>query len=180
MEHVDFAKVLAEAAPNASELQKCRFSREQAEEFAKSFLCVRRKHPLPLGGGSDQLLELLREWDLSKVEIGMIRFPEPPTERSGEICVGCVEADPMVILADTGEVAVHESGTKEHVLWAVAMSGSKLLDAMVIAARFLAQRAIGTIDFDDYNAARSISLACATAAGGDEYLDFYNMLLGAE
>ena len=149
MELGEFVTALAEAAPNARELEKCGFSDEQATDFIKSFLCVQRDRPLLLESGSNQLLELLREWDLSKVEIGIIRFPEPPTERLGSICVGCVEADPLVILADTGEIAVHELGTKEHLLWVVAESGSKLLDAMVIAARFLAQRTVGTIDFDD-------------------------------
>jgi hypothetical protein len=55
-----------------------------------------------------------------------------------------------------------------------------MLDAMVIAARFLEQRGAGTIDFDDFKAARSVATECATAAGGDRYLDFYKMLLGAE
>ncbi len=180
MELGDFVKVLAEAAPNAPELEKCGFSNEQATDFIKSFLCVQRDRPLLLESGSNQLLELVREWDLSKVEIGMIRFPEPPSERLGSICVGYVEVDPLVILADTDEIAVHELGTKEHLLWVVAKCGSKLLDALVIAARFLARRAVGTIDFDDSKLARSISIECATAAGGDKYLDFYKMLLGAE
>ena len=180
MELGTFVKALAEAAPSVPELEKCGFSKDQAQDFAKSFLCVKRERPLPVVSGSDQLLVLLREWDLSKVEIGMMRFPDPPTERSGKMCVGCVEADPLVILPSTGEIAVQELGTKEHLLWLVAKSGSALLDAVVIAARFLAQRTVGTIDFDDYKAARSIALECATAAGGDRYLDFYKMLVGAE
>lgn len=180
MEHGAFVKALAEAAPSAPELEKCGLSKEQARYFAKLYLCVKRERSLPVISGSDQLLELLREWDVSEVEIGMIRFPEPPTERSGKICVGCFEADPLVILPDTGEIAVHELGTKEHLLWLVAKSGSRLLDAMVIAARFLAQCTVGTIDFDDYKAARSVSIECATAAGGEKYLDFYKTLLGAE
>src|ERR1700722_8371988 len=165
MELGAFVKALAEAAPSAPELEKRGFSKEQARDFAKSFLCVKRERPLPVIGSSDQLLELLRGWDLSKVEIGMIRFPEPPTDRSGKMCVGCVEADPLVILPNTGEIAVHELGTKEHLLWLVAKNGSKLLDAMIIAARFLEKRGDSTIDFDDFKAARSVAIECATAAG---------------
>jgi hypothetical protein len=180
MELETFVKELAAAAPSAADLERCGLSTEQARIFIKSFLCVKREHPLSATNGSDQLLELLRQWDLSKVEIGMMRFPNPPTERSGKLCVGCVEVDPLVILPDTGEVVVYELGTKEHLLCHVAKSGSKMLDAMVIAARFLEKCAVGTIDFDNYEAALSVALECASAAGGDRYLKFYKMLLGAE
>ena len=180
MELNAFIHELAASAPSASDLEKCGFSTEQARDFTESFLCVKRVRPLPVVNGSDQLLELLRQWDLSKVEIGMMRFPDSPTERSNKICVGCVEADPLVILPDTGEIAVHELGTKAHLLWLVAMSGSELLDAMVIAARFFAMRTVGRIDFDDRDAARSVAFECASAAGGNRYVDFYKMLLGAE
>ncbi len=176
----DFVKALAEAAPSTLELEKCGFSKEQARDFANTFLCVRRERPLTVEGGSDELLGLLRSWDISKVEIGMIRFPEVPTERSGNMCVGSVEADLLVIMSDTGEIAVHELGSKEHLLWFVAANGSKLLDALPVAARFLAQRTIGSIDFDDFKAARSVATECGAAAGGEKYLDFYKMLLGAE
>jgi hypothetical protein len=180
MEPGTFVKELAALAPSASDLEKSGFSKEEAMRLAASFVCVKREQPLPVVSGSDQLLELLRGWDLSKVEVGMIRFPETPTERSGKMCVGCVEADPLVILPGTGELVVHELGTKEHLLWPVAQNGSRLLDAMLIAARFLEQRGSGTIDFDDFKAARKAAGECATAAGGDRYLDFYTMLLGAE
>jgi hypothetical protein len=180
MEPGIFVKELAKLAPSASDLEKSGFSKDQARRLVESFLCVKREHRLPVVSGSDQLLELLREWDLSKIEIGMVRFPESPTEQLGKLCVGCVEADPLVILPGTGEIVVHEFGTKEHLLWPVAQSGAKLLDAMLIAARFLEQRGSARIDFDDYKAARSVALECASAAGGDKYFDFYSMLLGAE
>jgi hypothetical protein len=175
-----FVKELAAVAPSASDLEKCGLSQDQARDFVNSFLCVKREHPLPKLNGADELLDLLRDWDLSKVIIGMVRFPNPPTEQLGKMCVGRVEADPLVIISDIGEIAVHELGTKEHLLWPVAHCGSNLLDALIIAARFLGKTAVGTIDFNNYEAARSVALECASAAGGDRYLDFYKMLLGAE
>ncbi len=180
MEPGAFVRALAETAPSAPELERCGFSNEQAREFAKSFVCVKRQRRLRTVSGADQLLELLSVWDLGKVEIGMIRFPEPPTERSGGTCVGCVEADTLVILPGTGEIAVHELATEDHLLWLVAKNGSALLEALLIAARFLAQRTVGTIDFDDCKAARTAAIECAAAAGGDRYLAFYKMLLGAD
>jgi hypothetical protein len=175
-----FVKQLADAAPPASDLEKCGLSSEQAREFITSFHCVKRDRPLPKPNGSDPVLKLLRNWDLSKVEIGMVRFPDPPVQQSGKICVGCVEVDPLVILPGSGEIVVHEFGTKEHLLWRVAKNGGALLDALLIAAQFLEKTGIGTIDYRDSRIARPVALECASAAGGDRYLDFYKMLLGAE
>ena len=179
MDVATFVTQLAEAAPSASDLEKCGLAGEQADEFVKSFHCVRRDRPLTEPSGSDLVLELLRNWDLSKVEIGMARFPGAHVEPSGMIRIGCVEADPLVILSN-GEIVAHELGTNEHLLWHVAKNGSTLLEALVIAARFLGERAVGKIHFDDYRAARSIASQCAFAAGGNKYADFYKMLLGAE
>jgi len=180
MELEIFVRELADAAPKESDLRKCGLSSDQASDFIRSYFCIKRDRPLPVGGGTDQVLELLRKWDLSKVEIGMVRFPDPPVEQAGKIYIGYVEADPLVMLLDSGEIVVHEYGTKEHLLWPVAKNGSKLLEALLIAARFLEKTGIGTIDFNDSKVAQPFALACASAAGGDRYLDFYRMLLGAE
>jgi hypothetical protein len=75
---------------------------------------------------------------------------------------------------------VHEFGTKEHLLWRAAKSGANLLEALLIAARFLAKTGVEALDFNDPTIAQPFALECATAAGGDKYLDFYKMLLGAE
>lgn len=100
--------------------------------------------------------------------------------RTKKITVGLVEADPLVLLFETGEIQVHEFGTNAHVLWRVAKDGSHFLDALITCARFLASRGAGRIDFEDNEAARQTALGCASAAGGDACLDFYLMLLGAE
>jgi hypothetical protein len=180
MEPDAFVKELAALAPTSTELERLGFSKDEASRSMESFLCTKREHPLQAAGDSNELLRLLSNWDLSKIEIGMIRFPNPPAELLGTICVGCVEADPLLLLPDTGEVAVHELGIKGKRLWWVARSGSELMDSMFIAARFLEGRGSGRIDFNDHSAARVVALECASAAGGDKYLDFYTMLLGAE
>jgi len=178
MEARDFVKQLAEATPSLAELESCGLASENVKAFIESYTCTVRDHPLTEPSGSDSLLELLRNWDLSKVEIGLIRFPGFHAEPSGAIHIGCVEADPLILLPN-GEIVVYESGTKDHLLWRVAKSGTAFLDALVIAARFLGRRAVGTIDIDDHEAARSVALECAAAAGGDRFKDFYTMLLGA-
>lgn len=174
-----FVQLLTEAAPSLDALERRGLSNEEAREFRKYYLCMKRDQPLPEPSGSDPVLRLLRDWDLRNLEIGMVRFPGPCVEISAGTCIGCVEADPLIRLLEGGEIVVHELGTKEHVLWRVAKNGSALLDALSIAARFLAKGATATIDIDECEAARVAAAACANAAGGDEYIDFYTMLLGA-
>jgi hypothetical protein len=174
-----FVQQLAEAAPSVVDLESRGLTNDEAMEFRKYYLCVKRDRPLTEPSGSDLVVELLRKWDLSKVEIGMVRFPGPHLESPGVICIGCVEADPLVLLPD-GEIVVHELGTNKHLLWHVAKNSSALLEALVIAARFLAKGAVGKIELADYGAARSVASECASVAGGDKYSGFYKMLLGAE
>lgn len=175
-----FLKQLAEAAPSPSDLESSGFTSEQSAEFIKSYHCVRRDRPPPEPSGSDPVLVLLRNWDLSTVEIGVVRFPGPPSQRSGKICIGCVEADPLVLLPNGGEIVVHELGTVDHQLWRVARNGSTVLDALVLAARFLGKRVVGAIALENHEAARLAALQCASAAGGEAYMDFYKMLLGSD
>jgi hypothetical protein len=126
------------------------------------------------------MLELLRGWDLTKVQIGMVSFPDPPSEGPDVISIGCVEADLLVILRKTGEIVVQEYGTKGHVLWRVAENGARLLDALIIAARFIEETGSEETDFPDPVIARRVALECANVAGGREYLEFYEMLVGTE
>lgn len=180
MQPENFVTELQKAAPSEADLVKCGLSSQEAHQAMSRYFCVRRYQRLVGPNGSDEVLELLKGWDLSKVQVGMVRFPVEPFELPGGICLGCVEADPLLLLLNSGEVVVYELGTKEHLLWRVAQNGSTLLDALVIAAQFLSKRGVEKIDFDDNEAARSVALACAAAAGGERYLDFYKMLIGAE
>lgn len=174
-----FARELAAAAPTLAALKKAGIKGKLATEMVGSYRCEKRPTPLTEPAGSDALLELLRGWDLSRIEVGMVRFTGTHADPSGAIHVGVVEADPLVTLP-TGEIVVHELGANGHVLWRAAESGSAFLDALVRAARFLAQRTIEAIDFEDFEAARAAATECATAAGGKAYQNFYVMLLGAE
>jgi hypothetical protein len=180
MQPATFVKQLAAMAPSTSDLEESGLSREFAREIAESFVCVKRARPLEAPKGADAALELLRGWDLSNVEIGMVRFPDPPSGEPQGICIGCVEADQLVIHQKTGEVLVYEYGAKGHVLWRVSRTGSKLLDALINTARFLEEKGSDESNNQDPKMAHRVALECATAAGGTEYLEFFEMLVGAE
>jgi hypothetical protein len=179
MDPETFVKQLAQAAPGLAELTKCGLTGDEASEFIKSFHGLRRKQPLAEPRCADLILELLRNWDLTKVLVGMVRFDDPQVDASGMIRVGYVEADPLVLLPH-GEAVVFEFGTNCHLLWHAAKDSSALLDALIPAAQFLGERGVGKIEWDDSERARTAATRCALAAGGDKYSDFYRMLLGAD
>jgi hypothetical protein len=84
------------------------------------------------------------------------------------------------VLTATGEVVVVDESQLAHVIWPAAVDGGHLLEALLIAADFLKRRAMDEVDYEDFAAAGAAAERCADAAGGERYLDFYRMLLGAD
>src|SRR4051794_6938520 len=109
----------------------------------------------------------------------MVSFPEPRFVCPGGTCFGYVEAD-LLVIDDDEEIVVREWHVREHILWSVARGIPAMFDALSIAAQFLAKRASGQIDFEDFDIARAVAPECWGAAGGAKYSDFYRMLVGSE
>jgi hypothetical protein len=122
----------------------------------------------------------MRDWHTGSVEIGMLRLLDEPITFDNGIQVGTVEGDPLIIAQVTGEVIVVESHADSHILWYVAASTQALLLALLGAAQFLGKIGKEEIDFRDTGVAKIAARECTRLAGGEKYLDFYMMLLGAE
>lgn len=173
----DFVAVLNELAPSIKKLESIGFTNEEAEEFAKTYKCINRYKIESLTLTDEALSALISKWDLSKITIGMIEFLELPQQYGPDMQIGFVETDPLVLFYDSNKIAVIEAGT-ENLLWLVAKNGAFFLDALVNIADFLTKRMLEEIDYDDLDSAENSALECAEKAGGNEYIDFYRMLLG--
>lgn len=170
---------LAQSAPDVSAVMAMGLTRSDAEVFVSRFRATRHERSIKLPD-VDPILTLFDEWDLSQIKIGQLAFHEIPLfHKSGEIEIGSVEADPLIVSQGGGELRVQELG-QSHLLWKVASSSKSLLDALIPAAKFLGERSIGLIDFDNFDAARETAETCSQLAGGKSYRDFFMMLLGAE
>ena len=174
----DFVAQLQAAAPRAKDLQRVGLSRQEAEEFQRSYV------PIPRTGvvarRTDPLLDLLLRYDLGKVEIGMITFLSDGVTDPKVRQVGKVEADPLLQDLHDGEVRVSEGDVRGRVLWRCAQDGGKFLDALAPAAAFLGVCAYDS-DVSTNNALRQAKAdECALSAGGSDYSAFYRMLLGCE
>jgi hypothetical protein len=173
----EFVARLAALSPSLEELERLGLSLSGANDFRSRYVCPRRPEA---DGEGNEVLALLQGWDLSKVRIGMVGFRRRTKSLPGRVCIGYVEADPLVVIHATSEVQVEELHTEGHVLWEAAKDGAALLDALLAAAEFLTARALCKIDFEDNEAAKAAAARCVTLAGGERYRDFYSMLLGAE
>jgi hypothetical protein len=176
----DFVKQLESATPNIVDLKRGGLSDAEAHEFKKSFTCAVRAASADSDGDVDELVQLLNHWDCGKVQIGMVQFLDRPVRTVCGMRVGLVEADPLLLRSSDGAAIVVESGSETHVLWFAAKNGEKFLDAIIRAAQFLGKRATGEIDFDDIASAKSAADQCASIAGGEKYVGFFGMLLGAD
>lgn len=175
----EFARHLAAAAPSADSLAKVGMTGIAMAHFRQSFLSQQRVE-LANTEIEDAAITLVDRWDARNVEIGMVRFLNGTSLLSNGTQIGIVEADPLVVLPQSGELAVVDADLPNQILWYVAEDGRHLLDALLLAARFFVRRVIGEIDLEDMQSARAQSHLCSTAAGGDKYHPFYSMLLGAE
>lgn len=174
----EFVTKLAEANPSIEDYAKIGLSAKEAENFRKSLLCEERKTPLGIAESND-LFALMNRWNIGHIEVGMVCFSNAPVKVAQGVQVGVVEADPLVI-HQNDEMAVHDISTPDHILWPVAKSSNEFLKALAVAAKFLSDRGVQKIDFEDFDAARAAAKECVSLAGGDDYYAFYSMLLGAE
>lgn len=135
-------------------------------------------------GIQDPLLDLVTNFDVSKLEIGPVRFDLTyasdyrPSNRS--IMFAKDDADYLVIDNHTREIALLDSQSDGFVIGYCAKDGAHFLDALLEMAR--RTRVHYPIDLhnlpviDHCENAR----ACASKAGGDKYLWFYQTALGCD
>jgi hypothetical protein len=175
----EFVKRLADIAPSASELEELGLAPAEAADIRNGYVCPRRANPLSIPE-TDELASLMKFWDTARVEVGMVRLSGIPVNTENGLQIGLVEDDPLIGSSESGELVVEERATCGHVLWRVACSGERFLDALVAAAAFLESRARGKVDCEGSGEARKAAEHCAGLAGGSQYTAFYMMLLGAE
>ncbi|WPQ60129.1 hypothetical protein SIO70_17440 [Chitinophaga sancti] len=127
---------------------------------------------------SDSLLNLVNDYDLSKIQIGMITFKSELIEDDEYYYIGNIEVDLIVKSKLTGIIQVLEFDNPSHILCDCAVNGDQLLDALLICDSYITK---GRFD-DEFRENDEIRTAmieeCADKAGGSSYIEFYQMLLG--
>lgn len=176
MDSSSFKNALIDASPTLVSLLKIGLSQDEALQIRSSFEIHPRPAVYSIDLGDEALNDLLSNYDVSQIEVGMVRFHAYPERFSSGWTIGEVEADYLILDEESGEVRVTDIGCPEHVIWRCSANGENFLSALVVAAKYLAECLLDE-KFENSRQLETIR-ACATLAGGDTYLPFYKMLIG--
>jgi hypothetical protein len=171
MEAKQFVKELWDCAPSMEALSAQGLSAKEAHDFRHSYMGVHRT--LKTGAVySNPLIELIENYAMSGIEIGMITFLPHSLNNPGYWQVGEIETDPLIVEFGTEAVRVIETAHLTHTLWECASSADRFLDAVIVSARCLSNA--GRSDRD----VKECIMQCEKLAGGFQYRSFYQMLFG--
>lgn len=174
----EFVLRLRELAPAKPVLLGCDYGDDEADEFIESFACRSRSEPLALEPEGDSMLELLKEWDVSHVEIGPISFHSEPERFENHLEIGTVEGDRLVFRPDTKDYVLLDAQNLQHVMCKTASNGDSLLNGLFEVANYYSKTAIEEIDIDDEGVGAEFKSKCVQAFGGSEYESFCTSVLG--
>ena len=178
MDSVSFKNALAEAKPEIEDLLDAGLSRDEAADLTSSFEISPRPAAENFDIPDSTLKALFSGNDISRVEIGMVRFHGHPEKVPGGWIIGEVEADYLMLNRISGEILVMDITSPDHVIWRCAKDGAGFLGAIAVAAKYLGACISGDQSGTSYQ--RDALRDCTNLAGGDEYSAFYKMLIGFE
>lgn len=175
----DFVKRLGECIPPQEKLNALGLPKSRIREKINS----RRATPragIPATRNQNPILELIQNYDLSTVDIGMVTFLNRVIRKEGKLIIGEFEQDPLMLNESTGEVYISDHIKPSHIMCKCALDGAHFLDALIIAARHLSECGVNYPLAWDQTLKHSVAQECASKAGGKEYLKFCEVLIGCE
>jgi len=178
MEAGEFVSRLAEVAPEKSKLLLSGRSEEGANAVVRRFACPLRHVPLDMETHEDQVLELIKGWDVSAVQIGMLCFLSEPVSSDEHMEIGAVEAEKLVFRFQTRDYVLLEHEVPGRVFSRVSCDGGSLLDALICIAAYYAKTGVDEIDIDDESIGLEVKAECLRHLGSDEFGGFCTTLLG--
>ncbi len=171
-----FTIELQKIEPKQDDLIKLGLSKDAIKNIMACHICKQKKKSLSEEG--DELLNLIANYDVAKLEIGMVTFFNTIQHDADYYKVGEVESDSLVLRKNTKEILVLEEFEESNILWYCAKNGSMFLDALLFCASFFNKRLFNDAFWEDRNLILTVVKESTKLAGGNKYQDFYKMLLG--
>jgi hypothetical protein len=173
MKAEEFVIKMKEAAPSIDDYIKKGYSEKLADTVVKSYFADKKKDSTKY---KDDLVQLIDVYDTSNISVGQIKFYSEIDERPDYYIVGQMEADWLIVDKITGIVRVVELYTGIDI-WECAINGSIFLEIMLMIKKFIAKTVFDDL-WDDQNITCMMSEECSRVAGGEQFLEFYKILLG--
>jgi hypothetical protein len=169
----EFVERLKVLAPTVSSLIQRGYSENGAKRIVESYK-AKAKSNIPYRLYENELLTLVKDFDATTVEIGFIRFDlenqnDIPLETNELFRVGWVEGDLLVVNKQTGEVQMEDCCSEGFIIAKCAENSEKFLDAILEIAK---------LNTTYSNSQDNKTVLCSKLAGGEQYEEFYKLLLG--
>ncbi len=129
---------------------------------------------------NDPLARLVSDYDMSRTEIGMVRFGSNVSETEDYFCIGKFEVDFICVSKLSHEVVIVGFDDPLGIAYKCAQNSAMFLDAMIVAGKFLENCGVDKNLFNNQNSICLIAERCSDLAGGMDYLNFYKVLIGCE
>ncbi len=175
MTAAEFVDQIKDFAVTKEDLKNADFPDEFAGMLAKGY----EYKVLPKTKNSaNEIINLIANYDMSSVEIGMISFDKEIRETEGFYFFGKVELDLMAISKGNNEIVVVDYSDTDEIIQYCAANSKKFLAAMMTAWRATTEFLLDEEKADDYDYREEVIAKCTELAGGDAYFDFYDNMLG--
>jgi hypothetical protein len=175
MNAVDFTNKIKKLTPSKENLVNSGFSNERAKEIIKHYFICNKDNQLEV---KSEIVKLLTNYDVSNVEIGMIRFQKDLIESNRYFYFARFELDYLANDKQTDEIVLIDYNSDEFVMCKCALNSSCFLDAVLFACEGLTLFLLDENISNNENYVKQLIEKCTLIAGGNEYFDFYQTFLG--
>lgn len=170
-----FVEQIKEFAVTKEDLKNADFPDEFAGMLANGY---RYTSLGKIKNSANEIINLISNYDMSQVEIGMISFNKEIEENEGFIFFGKVELDLLAVSKGNNEIVIVDYSSPDDIIQYCASNSSRFLDAMMAAWRATTEFLMDEEKADDYEYREQVINTCTELAGGDAYFDFYDNMLG--
>jgi hypothetical protein len=177
MNEDEFVKQLSLTAPVREDFKYFNVSDDYIQNFIKKYKCILRKNSKIILN-SNSILQLLTKYDCSNVEISAISFLHEPIEYVGYYQIGIVDIDILAINKISLGIEVLDHDNTDYVIWECASNSDRFLESLLLCAKCLMENFKKPPEYENSSELLKCVNKCSNIAGGDEYSDFYKMLLG--
>jgi hypothetical protein len=175
MTATEFVEKIKSFAATKADFTNVDFPEEFAEMLAKGYTYSSIGK---IKNSSNEIVNLISNYDMSAIEIGMISFDKEITENEGYIFFGKLELDLLAISKTNNEIVIIDYSDKDTIMQYCAAKSSKFLDALIVAWEAMTQFLLDEEKAEDEEYREAVIANCTELAGGEHYFDFYNYLLG--
>ncbi|SJZ93259.1 hypothetical protein [Sediminibacterium ginsengisoli] len=176
MEASLFVEKLKMLAPLKEEFKGLDMPDDFIEQLISSYNCTLKTND-NLVFLKDPILTLLNSYDCSNLEIGIIKFYNNPIENVDYYKIGNVDADILILEKLTLKIVVLDYANLDHIIWECASNSANFLEALLVCSECLTSKLKSISAEIPYSITSAYINRCAIAAGGEQYIDFYKMLL---